>query len=103
MQYRSEYDVIYCTRLHLDDLPSLLATIHDVVDKRGYSTVRLDFTECSFIYPAAVLALCSVSSKLRSSNIDTYLILPKKSYCQIWCMAFRPLSLLIARLPACHL
>ena len=25
------------------------------------------------------------------------------SYCQIWCMAFRPLSLLIARLPACHL
>ena len=24
------------------------------------------------------------------------------SYCQIWCMAFRPLSLLIARLPACH-
>ena len=26
-----------------------------------------------------------------------------KSYCQIWCMAFRPLSLLIARLPACHL
>ena len=77
MQYRSEYDVIYCTRVHLDDLPSLLATIHDVVDKRGYSTVRLDFTECSFIYPAAVLALCSVSSKLRSSNIDTYLILPK--------------------------
>jgi signal transduction histidine kinase len=27
----------------------------------------------------------------------------KMSYCQIWCMAFRPLSLLIARLPACHL
>ena len=27
----------------------------------------------------------------------------RKSYCQIWCMAFRPLSLLIARLPACHL
>ncbi|AUZ06021.1 2-pyrone-4,6-dicarbaxylate hydrolase [Vitreoscilla sp. C1] len=26
-----------------------------------------------------------------------------ESYCQIWCMAFRPLSLLIARLPACHL
>ena len=25
------------------------------------------------------------------------------SYCQIWCMAFRPLSLLIARLPVCHL
>ena len=25
-----------------------------------------------------------------------------RSYCQIWCMAFRPLSLLIARLPACH-
>ena len=24
------------------------------------------------------------------------------SYCQIWCMAFRPLSLLIACLPACH-
>ena len=27
----------------------------------------------------------------------------KTSYCQIWCMAFRPLSLLIARLPVCHL
>ena len=27
----------------------------------------------------------------------------QRSYCQIWCMAFRPLSLLIARLPACHL
>ena len=26
-----------------------------------------------------------------------------QSYCQIWCMAFRPLSLLIARLPVCHL
>ena len=26
-----------------------------------------------------------------------------ESYCQIWCMAFRPLSLLIARLPVCHL
>ena len=29
-------------------------------------------------------------------------ILLVESYCQIWCMAFRPLSLLIARLPACH-
>ena len=28
---------------------------------------------------------------------------PAVSYCQIWCMAFRPLSLLIARLPVCHL
>ena len=43
--------------------------------------------------------LALLRSKLSEQTI--YLEL-KRSYCQIWCMAFRPLSLLIARLPACH-
>ena len=42
-------------------------------------------------------------NRMYETLIYKTLNLERKSYCQIWCMAFRPLSLLIARLPVCHL
>ena len=77
MIYRTINNIIYVTRLMLDDLLSLLATIHSVINTKGFSDLTLDFSECEYLHPAAVLALCPLSCKLRNNNIDISLILPK--------------------------
>ena len=77
MNYKTENNVIYVNRLKLEDLLSLLATIHHITNGKGFSYFTLDFTNCSMIHPAAALALCPYSCKLRNNNIDIELILPK--------------------------
>ena len=64
MNYKTENNVIYVNRLKLEDLLSLLATIHHITNGKGFSYFTLDFTNCSMIHPAAALALLTAVAAL---------------------------------------
>lgn len=78
MNYNTNSNSIQITKLRLEDLLSLLATIHTLINNKGFSDIVLDFSECTYIHPGAVLALCPFSCKLRNNNIDISLILPNQ-------------------------
>ena len=55
----------------------LLATAHNLVTRRGYQDVVLDFSECGAVYPGPMLAMCAEAARLRLANIEFDLVLPK--------------------------
>jgi hypothetical protein len=75
--HRDGNRIIFVDTLYISELPGALALLHQVV-KAGYVDAILDFGSCTAALPAPVLAICSQVMKLRLSQFEFELVLPKR-------------------------
>ena len=66
--------------LTAEEFHRLLAATHNLINKRGYQSINLDFSNCTAAFPGPMMAICAQTSKLQSEKISIKLIPPKKDH-----------------------
>ncbi|MFC1513193.1 STAS-like domain-containing protein [Thermodesulfobacteriota bacterium] len=73
----TENNIVYVVgQLTVEEFHWLLAAMHNLVNKRGYNDIVLDFSKCTAAFSGPMLAICAQVSKLRVNGIDISLTLP---------------------------
>ncbi|GAB6391821.1 MAG: DUF4325 domain-containing protein [Treponematales bacterium] len=60
-----------------EDRRSLLANLYEAIENRRYQKVTLDFSDCEYASPPAMVMLCTYTQKYLGENIDFDLLLPR--------------------------
>ncbi|MBM4394751.1 MAG: DUF4325 domain-containing protein [Deltaproteobacteria bacterium] len=70
--------IVVSGAIDLGDFRRLLAAMHDVTARRGYSDVLLDFGQCETAFPGPMAAVCAAVLRLRQGGVETAAILPSE-------------------------
>lgn len=71
--------VIATGQLSTANMRNMFACIHQVIDKRGYQDLELDFTRVTSLFPTPAIAIASICNALLvRDNTPTTLLLPRE-------------------------
>lgn len=82
---RTENKISIIGKLGMGEFHKLLGVIYETTQRRGYSEIIMDFSECEAAFNGPMLCLCSQFLTLTENGISIDLVLPKNDkLCKIF-------------------